>query len=59
MFQAGTRNFSGGGDVNEDSAAAMIKWQAPKNPNELIVNYNVRLRHNPDGDDISTDSTSW
>ena len=37
----------------------MIKWQPPKNPNELIVNYNVRLRHNPDGDDISTDSTSW
>ena len=55
MFQDRNRNLSIS-DGSEDFMAAMIRWQPPRDPNEFIANYRVRIRHNPDGEGISKDS---
>ena len=55
MFQARNRNSSNS-DGNEDFMAAKIHWEPPRDPNEFIANYRVRIRHNPDGEGISKDS---
>ena len=55
VFQARNGNLSIS-DVSEDLMAAKIRWDPPRDPNEFIANYRVRIRHNLDGEGISKDS---